>query len=211
MKRTVSLIIAAIAICFSAHAQIVSSHYNDSFGSPYFRLDGMMSSVSQESSLEEGGGIAFPSSEGFHGLGFNASVGYYIPIFRSYFFFAPEIGLTGRFGSDRSDSDDKYYRSYTGIGLKLVPLQFGYQFEISPSFSVCPRIGMAATVFPFGKVTQNNETSTQSQKWDSQFETMSLLNVLGCDLVFKDRNLILSFNLENGGFSQAGIGVGLLF
>ena len=200
-----------MAFCFSANAQIVSSHYNDSFGSPYFRLDGMMSSVSSASSDEEGGGIAFPTSDGFHGFGFNASIGYYIPISRSYFFYAPEIGLTGRIGNDKDDPDEKSYVSYSGFGLKIVPLQFGYQFEVSPSFSVCPRIGMAATLFPFGSVTHKYESESQSREWDSQFETMSVLNVIGCDLVFKNSNFILSFNLENGGFTQAGVGLGFLF
>ena len=70
---------------------------------------------------------------------------------------------------------------------------------------------MAATLFPFGSVTHKYESESQSREWDSQFETMSVLNVIGCDLVFKNSNFILSFNLENGGFTQAGVGLGFLF
>ena len=207
MKRIVFFLIAVLAFCFSSKAQIVSSHYNDSYGSPYFRVDIMKSSTS--SSDDE---ISFiPSDDGYHGIGFNAAIGYYIPISRTYFFYAPEIGITGRFGNTKSDSDDTYYTQYSGIGLKLVPLQFGYQFEVSSSFSVCPRIGMAATVIPFGSLTHKGGESSTTTKWGDHFETVSLTRVIGCDLVFRNSNAILSLALESGSFIQAGLGIGFLF
>ena len=207
MKRIVFILIAAMAFCLSSKAQIVSSHYNDSYGSPYFRIDIMKSSSSY--SDEE---ISFiPSNDGYHGVGFNAVIGYYIPISRTYFFYAPEIGVTGRFGNDKRDTDDTYYTQYSGFGLKLVPLQFGYQFEVSPSFSVCPRIGMAATVIPFGTLTNKGGENTTTNKWSDRFETVSLTRTIGCDLVFRNSNAILSLVLESGSFTQAGVGIGLLF
>ena len=197
-----------MAFCISSKAQIVSSHYNDSYGSPYFRVD-IMKSSSSNSADEE---ISFiPSDDGYHGIGFNAAIGYYIPISRTYFFYAPEIGVTGRFGNDKYNSDDTYYTQYSGFGLKLVPLQFGYQFEISSSFSVCPRIGTAATIIPFGSLANKGGESTTSYKWGDHFDTVTLTSVIGCDFVFRNSNAILSFELESGDFIQAGLGIGFLF
>lgn len=208
MKRIVILIITAVALFSTANAQIVSSHYNDSYGSPYFRLDGMMSSYS---SSEESSFI--PSSDGFHGTGFNASIGYYVPISRSLFFYAPEVGITGRIGNDKADADDTNFDSYTGFGLKLVPLQFGYQFEISPSVAVCPRIGVGVSFFPTGKISykSGDQTNKRDWDWDQSFDTLDLQKVIGCDFVFRNSNFLLSLVLESGGFTQAGIGIGFLF
>lgn len=206
MKKIVILIISVVAFSLSANAQIVSAHYNDSYGSPYFRVDVMKSSLSYS---EEGSFI--PTSDGLNGLGINASIGYYIPISRTYFFYAPEIGLTGRMGNDRVDGDDTYYTSYLGVGLKLVPLQFGYSFEVTPSVSVNPGIGMSAALIPVGSVTHKSGESSSNGKWTDSFSTFGLTEIIGCDIVFKDSNFILSLQLESGEFSQAGIGLGLLF
>ena len=207
MKKIIILLIVATAYCFNAKAQIISSHFNDNHGTPFFRIDVMKSAYS--SSDERGSFI--PEDSGYHGLGFNASIGYYFPLFRSYFFYAPEVGLTGRMGNDRNGSDDMYYASYLGVGLKLVPLQFGYQFEVSQSISVCPRIGMAASIFPFGSLSYQGDENAIRYKWEDRFETIDIVNLLGCDLVFKNSNFIISLSLESGHFTQAGVGIGFLF
>ena len=206
MKKLFLIIIISVACCFSAGAQIVSSRYNDSYGSPFFRVDVLKSSYSSSE-----GSAFIPTNDGYHGMGVNASIGYYVPIYRTYFFYAPEIGLTGRFGNNRIEPSDTYYNSYFGLGLRAVPLQFGYSFEITSSFSVNPRVGAAATLFPFGSITSKGGESQTIHKWGDSFESFDFATVIGCDLVFRDSNLIISLALESGLFSQAGLGIGFLF
>ena len=203
MKRTVLLLIASVVFSLSASAQIVSSHFYDVYGSPYFRVDVLKSSESGGSPDE-----FFPTDRGDHGFGVNVALGYYIPLFRSNFFYAPEIALTARVGNDKVDSDSKYYTSYLGFGLKAVPLQFGYSVEVSPSFSINPKIGMGVTYLPFGIVTEHNDNTTQGGKWMGTFSPVELV---GCDFVLRDKNLILSVILESGEYVQAGVGLGVMF
>ena len=203
MKRTVLLLIASVVFSLSAGAQIVSSHFYDVYGSPYFRVDVMKSSESGGSPDQ-----FFPTSRGDHGVGVNAALGYYIPLFRSNFFYAPEIALTARFGNDKVTSGDKDYYSYFGLGLKAVPLQFGYSFEVSPSFSINPRLGMGVTYLPLGSETYHSEGSTESSKREGSINPVELI---GCDFVLRDKNLILSVVLESGEYVQAGVGLGVLF
>ena len=194
MKKIVLLVIAAVAFCISANAQIVSSHYYDMHGSPYFRADIMKSTRGD-----------------YHGAGINAAFGYYIPLLRSNFFYAPEIGLTSRIGSDR-DSDEQYYNSYFGLGLKVVPLQLGYSLELASNLSINPRIGMAAAFIPIGSIThQGSGESKSSTPWDKYFEMISPLYQIGCDVARRDNNLILSFVMEQGSFTQFGVGLGIMF
>ena len=210
MKKIILLIIAAAAFSLSANAQIVSSHYYDNYGSPYFRVDFMKSSQSYYGG-EDAEMSFFPTDDGYHGLGLNASVGYYVPIWKTNFFYAPEIGLTLRHGNSKTADDDNYYDTYSGFGLRAVPLQFGYSFEISNSFSINPRIGTAICMIPFGTVSSRGGESTYNREWKNEFDTISSAIVIGCDLVMRNSNIILSFIAESGSFSQAGISLGMLF
>lgn len=203
MKRTILFLIVSVVFSLSAGAQIVSSHFYDIYGAPYFRVDLLKSSLS--------GGDPdqfFPSDQGEHGMGLNVAVGYYIPLFRSNFFYAPEIALTARLGNDKNQPDDKYYSSYFGLGLKAVPLQFGYSFEVSPSFTINPKFGMGITYLPIGSITYQNEGSTEKGNWRG---TISPVELIGCDFVLREKNLILSVILESGEYVQAGVGMGVLF
>ena len=213
MKRIVLLVIAALAFHISANAQIVSAHYYDIYGSPYFRVDIMKSSCGSYGYYgDEGADIHFPSSDDrYHGLGINAAVGYYLPILRTNFFYAPEIGITARLGNTKRSSEDTSFETYSGFGLKAVPLQLGYSFEITSNLTINPRIGIGATLIPFGSVTANGGGSTTREKWTDNFQSISTMELIGCDFVMRDNNLIISFVLESGEFSQAGIGIGLLF
>ena len=203
MKRIVLLLIASVAFSLSAGAQIVSSHFYDTYGSPYFRVDLLKSSQSLGEPDQY-----IPMNDGNHGLGLNVAVGYYIPLFRSNFFYAPEIALTARLGNDKTDSDDKNYSSYFGLGLKAVPLQFGYSFEVSPAFSINPKFGAGATYLPFGSLSYHGEGSKTKGKWVSEISPVALI---GCDFVLREKNLILSVIMESGEYVQAGVGVGVLF
>ena len=196
MKRIVILVIAALAFCFSANAQIVSAHYYDMQGSPYFRVDLMKGMASEDADM---------------GFGLNAAIGYYLPIMRSNFFYAPEIGLTSRFGSDKDGADSKYYKSHFGLGLKAVPIQFGYSLEITPNLSVNPRIGMGATIIPIGSVTRHNGESSTSVKWSDQYGVFQPMATVGCDFVLRDNNMILSVVMESGDNTRIGVGFGMLF
>ena len=203
MKRTVLLLIASVVFSLSAGAQIVSSHYYDIYGAPYFRVDVLKSSQSSGDPEQ-----FFPSERGDHGMGVNVSLGYYIPLFRSNFFYAPEIALTARLGNDKANSEDKYYASYFGLGLKAVPLQFGYSFEVSPSFTINPKIGAGVTYLPLGSRSYHGEGNTEKGKWEG---TVNPVELIGCDFVLREKNLILSVILESGEYVQADVGLGVLF
>lgn len=216
MKKSVLLVIAALAFCISANAQIVSAHYYDIYGSPYFRVDIMKSSGGSYGYYgEESADIHFPTNDDpYHGLGINAAVGYYLPILRTNFFYAPEIGITARLGNTKRSSEDTSFETYSGFGLKVTPLQFGYSFEITSDFTINPRIGLAAAFIPVGSInrnTSNGEGSSNRRDWDNEFETFSAIESIGCDFIMRDKNLILSCFLESGEFAQAGVGLGILF
>ena len=190
MKRIVLLVISAMAICFSAKAQIVSGHYYDMHGSPYFRVDGM-----KELSVAN--------------FGINAAVGYYIPIFTSNFFYAPELGITARFGSDRTGADDTYYSTKFGLGLKVVPAQFGYSLEITPDVSINPRVGIGASIIPVGSIKYHRGDSVDKGEWTETFTPMA---VAGFDIVLRNRNMIVSAVMEYDEIAPIlGLGLGVLF
>ena len=193
MKRIVLLVIAALVLCFSANAQIVSGHYYDMHGSPYFRVDGM-----KELSVKS--------------FGFNAAFGYYIPVLRSNFFYAPEIGLTGRFGNDKVGADDTNYTSRLGLGLKVVPVQFGYSLEISPDVSVNPRIGIGAAFIPIGSVNRHYGENVNKSSWGDVYESFTPMAVAGFDIVLRNSNMIISAVMEYDQVNpMLGLGLGLLF
>ncbi len=215
MKKIIILIITVSAFCLSAKAQIVSSHYYDNYGSPFLRFDVMKSSYSYsgDDSIS-----FFPEDSGYHGIGGNVTIGYYVPIWKTSFFYAPEIGLTIRGGKEKLYDD--FFSSYIGVGLRAVPLQFGYSFDLSNSVTVNPRIGAAASYIPLGSITYKTKGSSESsesqsskttRKWDEDFDSFETSLLIGCDLVFRDSNFILSLVAESGPFIQAGISLGFLF
>lgn len=61
---------------------------------------------------------------------------------------------------------------------------------------------------PAGSRSYHTEGKTEKGKWEG---TVNPVELIGCDFVLREKNLILSVILESGEYVQAGVGLGVLF